>query len=143
MGGVPKTSETSRAFSSALPMICSRYPLDNPHSRHRSLRESEYDQDRSTHPPTSSSLGGSRCTACIDDHFSCIWRAMKIMSVVPLFRRNPHCDSGRIVFTISALNCDSSISANIFPADDKRVMLLQFSHTLHLYLPLYLSTEES
>ena len=67
MGGVPKTSETSRAFSSALPMICSRYPLDNPHSRHRSLRESEYDQDRSTHPPTSSSLGGSRCTACIDD----------------------------------------------------------------------------
>ena len=38
--------------------IYSRYPLDNPHSRHRSLGESEYDQHRSTHPSTSSSLGG-------------------------------------------------------------------------------------
>ena len=40
-----------------------RYPLDNPHSRHRSLGESEYDQHRSTYPSTSSSLGGPRYTA--------------------------------------------------------------------------------
>ena len=50
MGGVPKTSETPRAFSSALPKIYSRYPLDSLHSRLRSLWESEYDQHRSTHP---------------------------------------------------------------------------------------------
>ena len=41
-----------------MPKIYSRYPLDNPHSRHKSLEESEYDQHRSTHPSTSSSLGG-------------------------------------------------------------------------------------
>ena len=61
-GGVPKTSETALAFLSAMPKIYSRYPLDYPHSRHRSLGESEYDQLRSTRPPTSSSLGGSRYT---------------------------------------------------------------------------------
>ena len=39
MGGVPKTAEISRVFSSALPKICSEYPFENPHSRHRSPGE--------------------------------------------------------------------------------------------------------
>ena len=78
MGDVPEISETSRAFSSALPRIYSRYPLDNHDSRHRSFGESEYDQHRNTHPPTLSSLGGSRYMACWRPHSqaAAVWRTI-------------------------------------------------------------------
>ena len=91
VGGVSKTSKTAWAFSSAMPKIYSRYPLDNPHSRHRSLGESECNQHRGTHPTTSSSLGGPRYNGLMTTRIPkqlFVWRTICWLPAHSISRRN-------------------------------------------------------
>ena len=55
-------------------------------------------------------------------HFSCTWRAEKIMSVVLRFGRNPHWASGRFSSEMLVMRQLRMTQARIFPETDRREM---------------------